>query len=88
MSFAVNHHRPTQTNPMYDMSLFLVPDKPKTNTVSSSIRPLVPRTVDSIGMPAPQPHNYYNATQRDYDDIDIHIVDELNTTSNPSYTIP
>ena len=74
---------------MYDMSLFLVPDKPKTNTVSSSIRPLVLHTVDSIGMPAPQPHNYsnYNLTQcvkRDYDDIDIAIVDELNVTSNPS----
>ena len=69
---------------MYDMSLFLVPDKAKTDT-TSSIRPLVPQnSADTNSALAPKVHNYAN--QRDYDTIAISR--DLRMTDNPSYTVP
>ena len=65
MALIVLNSRPTHTTPMYDMNLFLVPDdEPKTDTASTSIWSLMLCTTDSIGMPAPQLHNYsnYNGT--------------------------
>ena len=73
---------------MYDMNLFLVSDKAKTDT-TSSIRPLVPHhTADSNGVPAHQVQNYvnYNSNQRQYDSIAISR--DLRMTDNPSYTVP
>ena len=71
---------------MYDMNLFLVSDKAKTDT-TSSIRPLVPPpyTADSNGVPAHQVQNYvnYNSNQRQYDTIAIGR-DLRMTDNNPS----
>ncbi len=69
---------------MYNMNLFLVPDKAKTDT-TSSIRLLVPQnSADTNGVPVKKVHNYDN--QRDYDTIAI--SDDLRMTDNPSYTVP
>ena len=69
---------------MYDMSMFLVPDKAKTDTTSSN-RPLVPRnSTDTNGVPPQKVHNYAN--QREYDTIAI--SHDLRMTDNPSYTVP
>ena len=75
---------------MYDMNLFLVPDKAKTDT-TSSIRPLVPHTAaaDSNGVPVHQVQNYVNYNspdQREYDTIAISR--DLRMTNDPSYTVP
>ena len=68
----VDSKRINPTNPMYDMNLFLVPDKAKTDT-TSSVKPLVPYAADSDRAPANQIQNYanLNSSKREYDTVAI-----------------
>jgi len=87
LMLTVNSKGITPTNPVYDMNLFLVPHKTKTDT-TSSVKPLVPHAADSNGAPAHQNQDYvnFNSCKREYDTIAIGR--DLRMNEDPPYTVP